>query len=151
MPRTPPPTREEFEYILREERDLPAEEQTVFGLRTLTYREKEIATQARVTLDATAARRARRGGKSLEELEKDAVITQDASGLGSARRLLNFGLLYFRNYPDGNGGELKVEADGDGLRRELTDRTLDAIERWAIELANAVTERGSLTEEQQKN
>lgn len=120
----------EFDYVLKEDRDLDESEQTVFHLRTLSYDESEaVANAARVREDG---------------IDLGSMLT-------SARRALNFGLLGWENFPDDDGKDAPFSATGKGLRRRLSEKTLTAVRKHAIEIAEAITNGSELSEDEQKN
>lgn len=114
-----------FDYVLRADRELPAEEQTVWKLRGLSHRER-----AQV---------------------EDNLATQGGDGqlsfrIGSQRlEILKAGLLGFENFLDAEGRPVPFDRQGAAVH----DRTLDRIaEADATELANAITARNSLSEKE---
>jgi hypothetical protein len=77
----------------------------------------------------------------------ETVLVSDQFGL--ARKILNAGLMGWRNFRDDKGTEVefRTQAKGDRLGEDI----LDLIQPWAIELSNAITERTTLTEQDAKN
>lgn len=113
-----------FDYVLRDERELPTEKQTVWHLRTLTQGEYEEIER----------------GAKLDHFEVHATT----------RKVLNFGLLGYTNF-DGHPERVEAPRRAEGPRSVLTSECLDAIEPYAVELANAVTNRRALSAEARKN
>lgn len=123
------PTYEEFEYVLREERDLPPEKRAVFRLRPLRYKESEAAHRVEFRQDEIAG----------------AVLVSEPMRM--ARRVLNLGLLGWSGVVDAEGHEVPFRRNGKTIPEEI----LDLIAPWAVELSNAITEKTEVTEEQAKN
>ena len=112
-----------FSYVLLCDRELPAEEQTVWTLRGLSHKE-------RTGVENDLARQESDGALSFR--------------VGSQRtRILKAGILGFENLRFADGREVPFEKQG----QEIHDRTLDVIpDAYLTELANAITEHGRLTE-----
>ena len=121
-----------FDYVLREERELPIEERTTWHLRTLSEGEYEEVES----------------GTSVESL----LVGGFSSVLvhGKARKILNFALLGWTNF-DGVAGRVEAPRRAGGPRAVLTSECLDSIEPFMIELANAITERKALSVDARKN
>lgn len=121
-----------FDYVLKDDRNRPPEEQTVFRLRPLHAKEKQ-------EVERTEWKAA--GG--------EALMVSDRTGL--AIRILNCGLLGWSNLRDAEGNEVEFAEVKENNRRILPSHILDRITPWLTELANAVYERTELSEEQKKN
>lgn len=94
---------------------------TVFRLRTLTWMERE-----------------------------EAAGDPNANQLAVIRRALNYGLVGWSNFKREDGSEVMFRREDNG-KRLITKETLDQIQPWAIELANAILDRTRFVEEQAKN
>jgi hypothetical protein len=109
-----------FEYVLRCDRELEPEAQTVWTLRGLRHKERA-------------------------EVE-DAIAQSDGEGnlslrVGSQRtRILMAGIVSVSNFQDEKGREIQVPKGG--CSGVFLDHLDDA---WATELANAITNRGRLS------
>lgn len=125
----------EFDYVLKDERDLPPEEQTVFRLRPLTYREhEEIERGQKVAFD-------RKSEKS-EMLAEQKVLS---------RKILNLGLVGWRNLRDEDGAEIEFRKGGNGKGNTIPEELFDLLAPVANELSNAITEHGRLGRDVSKN
>jgi len=118
----------EFDYVLKADRDLPAEERTTFRLRPLTFREREDIS----TTEAIDA------GEGTKIAINRFTIT---------RKILNYGLVGWKNLLSFQGTPLEF-ARTNGV---LSDTTLDSIQDCATEIANAITERSQVDKELAKN
>jgi len=126
------PSFEPFDYVPRALRDRPEEERVTFHLRRLSWNEKAaLGKRARLRMDDQG---------NIEALETDLTI---------ARRVLDLGLLGWDG--EGEDGSLRCERRREKGRDVLTDDVLDAIEPYAIELANAIERGSELSEEAEKN
>ena len=123
------PNLEPFEYVLKEERGLLPEKQTRFHLRPLRFREWEQIQKRKATYT------------------KDDGVQLDLDAGTLARRVLNWGLLGWDNFP-GAPAFQRVNEQG---RDIVPDHMLDLVTPWANELANAITERTVVSEESAKN
>lgn len=129
------PKMTEFDYVLKEERELPESEQTVFRLRPLTYREHEDIE---------------RGSKVAFERKTDrAEVLAETKAV--ARRVLNLGLVGWRNLRDEEGHEVEFRRLEKKGSFSLPEEALDILSGVANELSNAITERSALTKEASKN
>jgi len=113
-----------FDYVLRTDRDLPAEEQTIWHLRPVTASEWEIIEHA----------------QRLDNAEYHA----------HARMILDYGLLGWSNY-DGDPGRVEAPRKKVGSRLCLEASILDQISPYIFELAQAITETRFLDAESRKN
>jgi len=113
-----------FDYVLRDERELPVEQQTVWHLRTLTQGE-------------------------YEEIERGAKI-ENFELHATTRKILNFGLLAWTNF-DGRTDRVEAPRRTEGSRSILTSECLDSVEPFALELANAISSRKTLSGDARKN
>lgn len=110
-----------FEYVLKADREAPIEQQTVWVLRGLRHKERADV--------------------------EDTIASQDSEGrmsfrVGSQRtRILLAGIRGVRNFRDEDGRELEVPKGG--CSTNFLDHLRD---EWCTELANAITERGAITE-----
>ncbi|MFH0903183.1 MAG: hypothetical protein V2A73_21350 [Pseudomonadota bacterium] len=120
----------EFEYILERERELPPEAQTTWLLRTLTYAETRSVMKTEVIL-------AQSGDQKL-----------NIDRMGVAASVLSCGLRGWRNLQDGEGGQHVFVRAVDG---SLPPKVLDLVAEFAVELANAITERSVVSKEHAKN
>jgi len=121
----------EFDYVLREERELPPEKRATFRLRPLKYREREEAERVEL-----------RQGPDGEPI----VVSER---LKIARKVLNLGLMGWSGVKDFEGKEIPFSRKG--KKNEIQEELLDYISSWATELANAITENARVTQEQEKN
>jgi len=119
----------EFDYVLRRDRHLADEMRTVFRLRTLSYAEMELLSSAEVISDQVMR----------------------VNPLFKARRILNYGLMGWERLVNRSGSPIECKVCQENGRRWIPDQILDYLLPDAIELANAITERSRLTEEQAKN
>lgn len=119
---------DEFDYILEEERELSPEAQGVFRLRPARYRDHEEITAIEY-----------RAGP-------DGPIFL-AEGHKTWRKILNRGLVGWKNVRDQSGNEVQFSRTD----KAVDEKCLDLIEPWARELADAITERSRVTREQAKN
>lgn len=122
------PSLEEFDYVLRDERDLPESKRTTFRLRPLRYKEREECERLEWRDDPNGP----------------VLITES---LKVARKTLNAGLIGWTGLKDSAGNEIKFERNGKGIKEGL----LDLIAPWANELANAITRGSSLAQDEAKN
>lgn len=120
----------QFEYVLEDERDLPVEEQTVWLLRPLTYREREEIER----------------GSMVEFSGEHSVLLRGERHV-YARKILDRGLEGWRNFRDADGKDVLFMK----VNKALSEETLDAIKPYAIELSNAVTESSELRRAAAKN
>lgn len=125
----------EFDYVLREDREKPRAEQTVFRLRPLTFREQEELSHQRI-------------GANPDQAEREVWIDRDP--MRTAREILNRGLMNWGNLQNG-AGTVDFEVRERKGKRELTEETLNAILPWWNELANEITQRSVLEEDTAKN
>ena len=118
-----------FDYVLKAERDLPAEQQTVFELRGLTIAQETAIADA--MMHGTAG-------------SSDFGLRQGTTQLMSLR----FGLRGWRNFKNADGVEVAFETQK-GAPRHVTDACLDYLSGPdRSEIANAITERHSVTAEE---
>lgn len=123
----------EWEYVLREDRKLPPEEQTTWILGGLTYRDMEYIMSRALGVDG------------------DGAVSVTTNAQAQARRVLNRGLRGWKNYRRQDGSQIEFRSVDEGGVRILPEEILDTLYPHAIELANAITERSRLTERQEKN
>lgn len=123
------PSLTEFDYILREERDLPPEARAVFRLKPLRFKDREEADRIEF----------RQGPDGEPILVSDRMKT--------ARKLLNAGLIGWTGVRDSEGKEVVFSRNG----KSIPEHLLDIIAPWASELANAISENARITMEQAKN
>lgn len=123
----------EFDYVLHEDRHREEELQTIFHLRTLSWAELELVSSQDIIQEP--------GGNQLIR----------ANHLQKARRILNYGLLGWERFRRADGSPVDFKACQENGRRWIPDQILDCLHPMAVELANAITERSRLTEEQAKN
>ena len=123
----------EWDYVLREERELPPEKRTVWRLGSLAFRDLEEIVGRAVGVGA--------GGE----------VTVTSNPMVQARRILNRGLRGWSNFKRPDGSDVQFRSVEENGRRILPEEVLDAVTLFAIELANAITEGAKLTEEQRKN
>jgi len=118
-----------FSYVLRDDRELAKEQQTVFELRGLT-----VAEEASVTDSMILAH----GG--VEELSVRAGT--------HALTVLRYGLRGWSNFLDSAGQPVPFETEK-GHPRHCTDACLDRLApRHRQELMQAILDRGSVTEKE---
>lgn len=116
--------RQEFEYVLECDRQLPVEQQTVFVLRGLTVSEQADLEDRLAVL---------RGGDIAMQSGTQKVT------------ILRLGLVGWRNFRTADETEVLFEAVK-GHPRHVTDGCLDRLDpEWRTELCNAITERGRLS------
>jgi hypothetical protein len=123
----------EWDYVLKEERELPEGEKTTWILGPLTFRDWEEIV-----------------GKSLRS-DIDGGIHVAVNAMTQARKVLNRGLRGWRNFRREDGSEVQFRTVDENGRRILPEEVLDAVARYAIELANAITEGSRLSEGVVKN
>lgn len=123
----------EFDYVLKSERDLPPEKQTVFRLKPLTLREQSECERVDVWVDKSGA-----GHQVMDRKEL-------------ARKQLTFGLVGWRNFLDENGKAVEFRRVSEGNRFALPEETLNLITPWAVEIANAIDEASEISETAAKN
>jgi hypothetical protein len=125
----------EFDYILIADRELPVSSQTVFRLKRLTRKERELIGQIEYEVD-------QKGNRSFR-----------SNPFERARKLLNFGLLGWSNFDaqDANGKPIEFREVQEGDRRWLPDQILECVGEDSIELANAITEGAEVSQELAKN
>ena len=123
-----------FDYVLEEDRGLPINEQTTWKLKTLTLPELEACSDIR------------------EERSSDGAEVTQANFLCLARKVLNFGLQGFENYPGPDGRPVEFRAMGKGRDRRIAPEVLDVIDPLhAAELAGAIFKGSKLDEATSKN
>ncbi len=120
-----------FEYVLKEERELPRDKQTVWHMRTLSWPEKR-------EIENTEWRLVR--GRDL--------VLVDAKGV--QEKLLGLGLTGWTNFKE-DGTEIAFRCTGEGLSKRLAPEILDRLEPFATELANAIENGAQTTEQDAKN
>lgn len=124
---------EPVEYVLRIDRKLPPERQTVFLLQPLTAAE-DFALQNRISKQQAA------GAIEVGGLRQD---------------LLRRGLVGVRNFRDVHGGEIPFETDKSRMiagRASVSDAFLDRLASSdRTELAEAIQEGARVTEDEAKN
>lgn len=137
------PSMTPFDYVLEAERELPKNEQTIFHLRPLTWRELEqVERGAKMSMDVS-------GGEAKK-------MDLETNRLKFCRSILNYGLLGWENLLDEGGNEVHFEKASEkpayGRRREfLPDEMLDCIFPWAEELADAVSSSSKVDRGTAKN
>lgn len=113
-----------FDYVLKEDRDLPPEQQTVFKLKVLSARELARLEDSVSVMDKDGNWQVKVGTKTLE--------------------ILSCGLRRWDNFRDRNGNLItfvgSMDDNFDRLRPE-----------WRRELADAITEQANLSEDERKN
>lgn len=120
----------EFEYILECDKNSPPDKQTRFRLRPLGIKE--------------------RGEVERTEFAQSGDETRLVSDrIGIALKILQFGLLGWENLAD-ESGPVHFQDVRENGRRIIPTHVLNLITPWVIELANAITERTRLSEDQQK-
>lgn len=135
-----------FDYVLLADREKPADEQTTWNMRPLTWAEMEeieAATQFVVPRDG------------------DGDIRYSPQQMKLARRVLSRGLTGWTNLRDEEGNQVEFQKASEtqpiysGKRKRrvefLPDELLDMIADDAVELANAITSRSKLERETAKN
>ena len=111
--------REVFEYVLEADRELPEDEQTVWLLKPMSYKEER------------ALKRRLSSGKAVDLVDATEDILRD--------NLRGWKVGTFRK-ADG------TEIAPDVVDGKATEETLGMIDHsWRTELANAITSRGRLT------
>jgi hypothetical protein len=123
----------EWTYVIESDRDRPAEEQTQFRLRPLTYSESIECNR----------------GEFRQNAAGEVVYTSDR--FGHAAKILFFGLMGWENFRDSDGNVVEFRRMDRGGKRVIPEELLTLIQPWAIELANAITEHAELTKEASKN
>lgn len=121
---------QEFDYVLEAERELPPEKRTVWHLRTLNYATHREVMRTSLKLSD--------GGDQLIDLDK----------FGIAWKVLNYGLRGWAGFRDAAGVEMECKRCADGT---LAPQTLDMLVDVAVELSNAITERGTAQKDHAKN
>jgi len=114
-----------FDYILIEDRD--TEDQSVFQLRSLTVTEEAQVTDRLFAQTPGADEMSLRVGT--QQLE-----------------IVRLGLVGWSNFRDSKGLEVTFKKRRAAGLEVPTDATLDRIGPWLTEIANAITERGKVTE-----
>ena len=118
-----------FDYVLKEDRELPEEQQTVFELRPLT-----VSEEARVADSMIAS-----------------VPGQDEMSIKSGSyqlQILRCGLRGWRNFKNAKGADVAFDVTK-GNHRHVTDDSLDRLSYAnRNELTNAITEHSAVSEEE---
>lgn len=126
----PVPLLTEFDYVLEEDRERPREDQAVFRLKPLTYKQRTEADRVEIRRDP----------------DGNPIVMNDR--LAVARRVLNMGLMGWSGLKDAEGKEIPFSR---GKKNEIQEELLDFISTWAVELANAIYNNSRTTQEQVKN
>lgn len=113
-------------YVLKCDRDLPPDEQTVFIIGTLT-----------------SAQAARINDRILQiDTDQGSAVQPQ---MGTAFRLAcAYGVHDWENFRDAKGNDVRPRRIGSGSRRMLSDESLDRIRPWMAELFGAVMEHNDL-------
>lgn len=118
-----------FPYVLKDDRELPKEQQTVFQLRGLTVSEEATVTDSMILAH---------GG--VEELSVRAGTHQ--------LTVLRYGLKGWSNFKNADGADVAFEVEK-GHPRCVTDACLDRLlPKYRAELSSAILERGVITEDE---
>ncbi len=113
-----------FDYVLKEDRKLPREQQTVFKLKVLSARELARIEDNIAVFDKEGNQAVRMGTKVIE--------------------ILSAGLRGWENLRDRNGGVITYS--------EHREDRFDLLRPgWRRELADAITEQAGLSEDEVKN
>lgn len=113
-----------FDYILKEDRDLPAEQQTVFKLKVLSARELARLEDSVSVMDKDGNWQVKVGTKALE------ILSCGIKGWENLRNRAGI-FIPFSGIMDNNFDLLRPE--------------------WRRELADAITEQANLSEDERKN
>jgi hypothetical protein len=120
--------------VLKCDRELPAESQTVFEIKYLTYDEQVRIEDATVTARVSS---------------KDEEAREMNFRSGSVERMtIHAGLVGWRNFKDANGEDVRFERRGNQVKNECLDRLHPD---WRTELCNAITDMNTVTEGERKN
>ena len=143
----------EFDYIVEDERGLPKEEQTVWRLRGLPY-DLQVSLQSKI--DPVMRLPGGALGKGKDAWNKAMNESQVEMHLGAGGqkelefKILSYGLIGVSNFLDENGNEVEYPKDANDKNKK------NWFARWLprevrTEIANAITERSSMNEEEVKN
>lgn len=116
----------EFDYVLMRERNLPQEQRTVFRMRRLSWR-------------------------AMQEIYRKIKVVDnevDVDPMDMARKVLDLGLVDWRNFLRDDGSEFPLTRDENG---GLSEEVLDVIAGDWSELSNAITDHSKLPEGVAKN
>lgn len=121
---------QQIRYVLKNERKLPSEEQSVFLIRVLKATEQA----------------------KLEDQMTSVNINTNIMSVGKLTmelKALMIGLAGWENVKDKDGNEVEFMVDGRGKAKS---ENFDYLPQWArTELANAITEGNKITPEDEKN
>ena len=138
---------ETWEWIHESDKDLPAEQQTVWGCRVLTSRQNAWV-ENRYAGSSTGKKKGRRQQEDRPDVEFRA---------GDYRRAaIIAGLEFVRNFTDADGVEIPMETRrltiGGETLEVPTDKFLDRVPAEVlVDLAGAITEGPGLRETDRKN
>ena len=144
----------ERRYVLKEERDLPQEEQTVFMIRGLTY---DTQTRLQAQMSPTMSIPGSAIGKSGDEWEKamaDTNVNMIMSSGGAAMQfaILDEGLITIENLIDDSTGEaidFPKTSKSSSVKKGFFSRWIP--EDVRIEVANEITKASTLADDDVKN
>ena len=126
----------EIRFIAEDDRELPAEQQTVFLIRSLSARQQADVQNNSITVS-------NQGGGDMD--------TEVKTGEW-AISVLNYGLTGWENFPPGEDKDLPFRANGAGQKRKVSDDTLSRIPTGVrSELAAAIWDGTDLADKEAKN
>lgn len=118
-----------FDYILGIDRKKPRQEQTVFKLKILSPTEEAEIQDSGISMVKEQEFKFNLGKKKIQ--------------------ILKAGLVGWNNFKDRDGKDVLFNTDKNG---EPTDESLSRLRpEWRTELANAITEQNTMSEEEIKN
>ncbi len=123
----------EFDYILEGDREIAPEEQTVFRLKPLSWRDREAISEQQVFTT--------RSGMGYVPANQEAKI----------RKILSAGLMGWRNLRDENGSDVAFSMEVKGGERRIPDELLERIAPFRMELTEAILDASSLGADAKKN
>lgn len=143
----------EFDFIIENERGLPEDQQTVWKLQGLPY-ELQVSLQSKI--DPVMRLPGGAIGKGKDTWNKAMADSQVEMHLGTGGQkeiefeILKHGLLSVSNFIDMDGNEVEYpRTANDKNKKNWFAQYLPREIR--TEIANAITERSSLSEDEQKN
>ena len=146
------------EYVLKSDRDLPKEEQTIFILKGLSY-DSLVALQSSMTPTMNIPGAA--AGKGSEEWDRimstsTIGMVMSQGGIKMQYTILSEGLIDVLNLIDETTGDIIPYLKDDGGRHISTAKRKDWFAQWLpddvrVEIANAISSASTLDEDSVKN
>ena len=146
------------EYILKGDRDLPREDQTIFLIKGLSY-DTQVTLQASMSPTMNIpGEAAGKGEDEWERIMKESKIEMVMSqgGIKMQYSILNEGLVDILNLTDEDTGDVIVYPRDDGGHHVSTAKRKDWFAQWLpddvrVEIANAISKASILDEDDVKN